>query len=318
MTPSPSSANRTAGCGRSTAAASVPTAGPSSSTANAALSTIPLTGALAVAVPGRTGRARPRCSRRRHPRAGRSLGAGRAAAENGLPCSAKTRDDVRRSADRGRRRPRTGVRCSPRRPLPQVGDAAARSATWPLDPCCSRAIRDGFYTGAFAERAVAALRGGGAPFSGEEWAAGADVRPEAAISGHYAGACHPPDAAAHARMDGAPAGGALRRRGGSHRAHRAGRRSHGPGRPPGLRDRLRDLRHRQRRVDETCSPPAAVGAASARLDGHRASSGAFSVIAGDTTSTVAVDADGRAVSFIHSLAFTFGAKIDRPRHRESC
>ena len=34
--------------------------------------------------------------------------------------------------------------------------------------------------------------------------------------------------------------------------------------------------------------------------------------AGDTTSTVAVDAEGRAVSFIHSLAFTFGAKVTIP------
>ena len=33
---------------------------------------------------------------------------------------------------------------------------------------------------------------------------------------------------------------------------------------------------------------------------------------GDTTSTVAVDADGRAVSFIHSLAFAFGAKFTVP------
>ena len=34
--------------------------------------------------------------------------------------------------------------------------------------------------------------------------------------------------------------------------------------------------------------------------------------AGDTTSTVAVDNDGRAVSFIHSLALTFGAKFTVP------
>ena len=33
---------------------------------------------------------------------------------------------------------------------------------------------------------------------------------------------------------------------------------------------------------------------------------------GDTTSTVCVDDEGRAVSFIHSLAFTFGARITVP------
>ncbi len=38
----------------------------------------------------------------------------------------------------------------------------------------------------------------------------------------------------------------------------------------------------------------------------------FDVLAGDTTSTVAVDSAGRAVSFIHSLAFTFGAKFTVP------
>ncbi len=40
--------------------------------------------------------------------------------------------------------------------------------------------------------------------------------------------------------------------------------------------------------------------------------GAFAVSGGDTTSFVAVDAEGRAVSFIHSLAFTFGAKFTVP------
>ena len=33
---------------------------------------------------------------------------------------------------------------------------------------------------------------------------------------------------------------------------------------------------------------------------------------GDTTSTVCVDGEGRAVSFIHSLAFTFGARCTVP------
>ena len=45
-----------------------------------------------------------------------------------------------------------------------------------------------FYTGDLADRAVAALRAGGAPFSGDEWAAGADVVAERAIAGSYGGA----------------------------------------------------------------------------------------------------------------------------------
>jgi gamma-glutamyltranspeptidase/glutathione hydrolase len=43
-----------------------------------------------------------------------------------------------------------------------------------------------------------------------------------------------------------------------------------------------------------------------------ADAAAFSVSAGDTTSTVAVDGEGRAVGFIHSLAYTFGAKFSVP------
>ncbi len=57
--------------------------------------------------------------------------------------------------------------------------------------------------------------------------------------------------------------------------------------------------------------PANIAAGRARID-ERAPAGAFAVAAGDTTSFVAVDADGRAVSFIHSLAFTFGAKLTVP------
>ena len=62
----------------------------------------------------------------------------------------------------------------------------------------------------------------------------------------------------------------------------------------------------------TCSPtpswrgPAASSGASPRSPGRRPG------IAGDTTSCVAVDADGRAVSAISSLAFTFGARIAIP------
>ena len=41
-----------------------------------------------------------------------------------------------------------------------------------------------FYTGEFAERAVAFLRAGGAPFSGDEWAAGAES-PAQPLSGRY-------------------------------------------------------------------------------------------------------------------------------------
>ena len=55
-----------------------------------------------------------------------------------------------------------------------------------------------FYTGELAERAVAALRAGGAPFSGDEWAAGATVPTEPAAHRTLRRCDRPPDAAADA------------------------------------------------------------------------------------------------------------------------
>ena len=56
----------------------------------------------------------------------------------------------------------------------------------------------------------------------------------------------------------------------------------------------------------------AIGRARDDIAGHRASRSGPVHPNGDTTSTVCVDAEGRAVSFIHSLAFTFGARVTVP------
>jgi gamma-glutamyltranspeptidase/glutathione hydrolase len=58
--------------------------------------------------------------------------------------------------------------------------------------------------------------------------------------------------------------------------------------------------------------PAQLDRARAALDGGPASAGVGIGMAGDTTSCLAVDADGRAVSAISSLAFTYGARISVP------
>ena len=58
--------------------------------------------------------------------------------------------------------------------------------------------------------------------------------------------------------------------------------------------------------------PGRIDAQRRDLDDRAEQCGRVDVRAGDTTSTVAVDAEGRAVSFIHSLAFTFGAKFTVP------
>ena len=144
---------------------------------------LPLTGPLAVAVPGA-----PAALATLHEGATRSLADLWAPAVRdaltGVPCTAKTRSDVAEyavelAADAGA----AGV-FLPDGGLPPVGarlpqpDLAHQIELLAADP---RA----FYTGELAERAVAFLRAGGAPFSGDEWAAGVDAPARPAISGRY-------------------------------------------------------------------------------------------------------------------------------------
>ena len=151
------------------------------------LSSIPLAGALAVAVPGA-----PAALNALHTH-GATIALAELwepaarLAENGLPCSAKTASDVHEAL--------TPVRADPGLAAVFAPDSAApRVGTLLRQPDLARSIRllgrdpGGFYVGELAERGVAALRAGGAPFSGEEWAAGATVEPEPAITGRYAGA----------------------------------------------------------------------------------------------------------------------------------
>ena len=163
-----------------------------------------------------------------------------------------------------------------------------------------------------AERAVAALQAAGAPFSGDEWAAGAEVLPEPAITGRYAGATvhqtplpTPGWMVLHqaALCDGVVGYHPLLSADAMDRLARAARLS--------FQDRLSTVRRHQHRGARCAGPRQDRGSAStAGADGG--GSGRVRVRAGDTTSTVAVDSEGRAVSFIHSLAFTFGAKFTVP------
>ncbi|WP_063126801.1 gamma-glutamyltransferase family protein [Nocardia fusca] len=272
---------------------------------------IPLDGALAVAVPGA-------------PAALAALHAGGAtrsladlwapavrAAENGLPCSAKTRADVQEARNALAADPGMSAVYLPGGRLPQVGDLLPQHDLAGSIRELARDVR-GFYHGAFAERAVEVLRAGGAPFSGDEWAAGADIGPEPAISGHYAGAI------VHQTPAPTPGWMVLQQS-----ALHDGVLGSLPLLSASAVDRLANAA-RLSFVDRlaTCGAdnngwwavltPAAVAAARERLDRGCAPEGPFRVHAGDTTSTVAVDSAGRAVSFIHSLAFTFGAKMTVP------
>ncbi|MCV7416317.1 gamma-glutamyltransferase family protein [Mycolicibacterium litorale] len=275
------------------------------------LSTIPLNGALGVTVPGA-------------PAALAALHAGGATrplpelwepaartAERGLPCSAKTAADVREAFDAVRADAELAAVYTPGGRPPHVGERLPQ-------PALARTIRRladdpaDFYTGEFAERAVAMLRAAGAPFSGDEWAAAAVATPEPAITGGYAGTIvhqtplpTPGWMVLHqaALCEGAVGAESWLSAEAIDRMARAARlafqdrfalcASDGSG----ARNVLEHNRIEQQRR-------ALTARAEERLS--------FAVRDGDTTCTVAVDADGRAVSFIHSLGFTFGAKVVVP------
>lgn len=274
------------------------------------LSAIPLDGALGVAVPGA-----PAALSALHAHgAGMALGElwepAVRMAHHGPPCSAKTATDVHEALDAVRADPELAAVYAPSGRPPPVGERLRQ-------PDLARTIRRladdpaDFYTGEFAERAVAMLRAAGAPFSGDEWAAAAVVEPEPAIAGGYAGATiHQTPLPTPGWMvlqqaalcDGALGGPWL----GAEAIDRMARAarlafqdrfalcgSDGSG-PREVLDRNRIERQRR------------------SLDARAEERMSIAVRGGDTTCTVAVDADGRAVSFIHSLGFTFGAKVVVP------
>ncbi len=275
------------------------------------LTAIPLDGPLAVSVPGAPA-ALSALHRGGATRALEQLWEPAARiAERGLPCSARTAGDVATAltavlADPGLSRgytpagrpPATGTR------LPQP-ELAATIRHLARDP-------QSFYTGGFADRAVAALRAGGAPFTGDEWAAGAHVAPEPALTGRYAGATvHQTPLPTPGWMvlqqaalcDGSVGFAGWMSAEAVDRLARAARLA--------FADRFA--------LCASDNDGARQVLAADRIDAQRRDldlgveqRGRAEVHAGDTTSTVAVDADGRAVSFIHSLAFTFGAKFSVP------
>ncbi len=272
---------------------------------------IPMDGPLAVAVPGA-----PAALAALHGNgASRSLEelwepAARVA-QHGLPCSARTAGDVGLAlgallADPGLAAvyTRNGGPLHTGALIAQP-DLAASIRSLGRDP-------RGFYTGEFAERAVSALRSAGAPFSGDEWVATGAVTPESAVTGRYAGAVlHQtplPTPGWMVLQQAALCDAAVGFSGwlsveAVDRMARAARLA--------FADRLA--------LCGSQNDGARYVLEHERLDAQRRDLADRSelrspvdVRAGDTTSTVAVDAEGRAVSFIHSLAFTFGAKFTVP------
>jgi gamma-glutamyltranspeptidase/glutathione hydrolase len=273
------------------------------------LTAVPLDGPLSVAVPGA-----PAALALLHARgATRSLpdlwAPAVAAAERGMPCTAKTRGDIldyehqlrmdegtARMFLRDGRAPQIGELL----PQPELADTIRMLAS---DP-------ELMYTGDLAEQAMHSLVEYGAPFSGDEWAATALPVHGPAIRGYYAGAtvyATPlPTPGWMLLQQAALCDGLLADRpwlGADAVALLAGAASQA------FADRfercgsdtdewrlLLDPTLIAREREQLQRPLAAVGV---RPDG-------------DTTSTIAIDGDGCAVSFIHSLAFTFGARTTIP------
>lgn len=277
------------------------------------LPAVPLEGALAVAAPG----AVAALAALHADSASRGLpelwAPAIAAAEDGLPCTAKTHADIVERRDALSRDPGTAEVFLPGGRVPRVGERIYQRA---LGASLRRLAGDprDLYSGGLAERSVAALAEAGAPFSGDEWAASGHSAPEPALTRTYRGVTvhltPPPTpgwmvAQQAGLCDGVLSGLPWLSAEAVHRMASAARlafadRFAGCG---AGNDHWRDL-----------LTPSALAAARARLDaGELPVTAAPPVPAGgDTTSMVAVDADGRAVSLIHSLAFTFGARVTVP------
>jgi gamma-glutamyltranspeptidase/glutathione hydrolase len=232
------------------------------------------------------------------------------AAEDGVPCTAKTLGDLTEQAESlARDRGAAGVFLPDGRP-PRVGDLLRQPE---LAATLRRLAEDpgAFYTGWFADCAVAALVEAGAPFSGEEWRLTGTAPPEPSIETAYGGLrlheTPPPSAGWMVLHQARILDGPLREREqldaeSVHWLAEAARTS--------FRHRFEhcgaDNDHWRTALEETAVREAR------RTVGRTLASTAVGVADGDTTSMVCVDADGTAVSFIHSLAFTFGSRTTVP------
>jgi gamma-glutamyltranspeptidase/glutathione hydrolase len=273
------------------------------------LSAVPLDGPLGVSVPGAPA-ALDTLHRHGASRALTDLWEPAAVvAERGLPCSIKTRDDIRAALGAIRNDPSLAEVFTDSHSVPLVGTRLANADL-------ARTIRGvasnpgSFYRGSLAHRCVEALRAGGAPFSGDEWELMHTVVPEASLTGRYA------DAVIHqtplptpgwmvlqqaALCDGVVGFSPLLSAPAVSRMASAARIA--------FEDRFRWSGSDNNAVERILHPD---NIAMQRKQLKAGGSGQFIVRGGDTTSTVAVDSEGRAVSFIHSLAFTFGAKFTVP------
>ncbi|MBP2366967.1 gamma-glutamyltransferase family protein [Pseudonocardia parietis] len=236
-------------------------------------------------------------------------------ATGGLPCTARTRDDIDRHRERLAANPETAAALLRDGRAPAVGTRLAQ-------PELARSIAalardpDALYTGTLAERAVEALAAGGAPFSGAEWAASGHVVGEAPLRGRYAGRNvyqTPLPTPGWMVVDQlAVCDGELRAGGtaplplGAEAVHWLA------GAARIAFDDRYDRAGSDRPAPDRAGSPEALAEARERIRARDLPMPAGARPDGDTTSMVAVDGDGRAVGLIVSLAFTFGSGTTVP------
>ncbi|CNG52968.1 gamma-glutamyltransferase [Mycobacterium tuberculosis] len=277
------------------------------------LTALPLEGALAVAAPG----AVAALAALHADSASRGLpelwAPAIAAAEDGLPCTAKTRADIIERRGALARDPGTAEVFLPGGRVPRTGEPIFQRA---LGGTLRRLAADpgDLYTGGLAERCVDALVDAGAPFSGYDWMASGRSAPEPALTCAYRGATvhltPPPTPGWMVAQQAGLGDGVLAElpwlsAEAVHRMASAARLA--------FADRFAGCGADGDHWRTLLAPPA-LAAARARLDAGEPPVPLASPVpaGGDTTSMVAVDGEGRAVSLLHSLAFTFGARITVP------
>ncbi len=272
---------------------------------------IPLTGPLSVTVPGAPA---AHAVLARHARWDLATlwASGIRLAREGFACTDKNRADITERRDPLAADPSTAACFLPDGDVPALGQVLhQRDLADTLEALAQEPLS--FYRGELADRSLAFLTKGGAPFAGGEWEAMAELTEEEAITTRYG------DLTVHQTplpsagwmvlqqaglLDGllgdldvlGPDACALLA--GAARVAFDDRYAAVGSDTSAWQELLAPERLAQQRAD-LASPPDAGARLHARIDG-------------DTTSTVCVDDEGRAVSFIHSLAFTFGARITVP------
>jgi len=275
------------------------------------LPAVPLSGPLSISVPGA-----PAAMRTLHEHLGtRPLeelwAPAIAAARGGIPLSAKTRGDIEVSIQKLIADPISASVFLPDGMIPEVGTTLRQTDLAATLEHLAKGLHV-FYEGDVGERCLDALRDGGAPFSGHEWKGTVAPATETlrGAYGRYVVHENPLPSPGYmviqqlAMLDGLLAGLPWLSGPAVHLLAEAAILSFA---------QRRELVGSDSNAWLELLGAKAMEASRRRLtSGQRCTSDPGSVREGDTTSFVAADAMGNVVSYIHSLAYTFGSGLMVP------